>query len=445
MNNDSILKGFSRLTREQKIQVLAKMHKLPDESIENLGSYTYSDYQLQTIFEEISENTISNFHLPFGVAPNFNINGKLYTIPMVIEESSVVAAASKSAKFWADHGGFHAQVTDTIKHGQVHFIWNGQKQKLFFNFPSLKTLLMEGVSHISERMEKRGGGILNIQLIDYTHKIDNYYQLDVTFETVDAMGANFINSVLEEFAILLQEDIKRNPVFEAHERDCKIIMSILSNYNPECLVTCSVKAPVTDFTGFCPELTAEEFVWKFEKAIEIANIDVFRATTHNKGIFNGIDAVVAATGNDHRAVEAGGHAYAARLGYYRGLTDISVKNGLFEYSLTIPLTLGTIGGLTRLHPLAAFSLQLLGNPSAKELMMIAAAAGLANNFGAVSSLVTHGIQKGHMKMHLSNIINHLNANIKERELIIQHFTDKVVSFSAVEKYLNQIRKIYIKK
>lgn len=442
MNEHKILKGFSRLNRQQKVDALINHHNLSEDIKKRLNSFLHEDIQFQRIFEEISENTISNFHLPFGVAPNFIINGKQYSVPMVIEESSVVAAASKSAKFWALNGGFHTEVISTIKKGQVHFIWNGNKQKLLKSFPKFKIQMLKGVSHISERMEKRGGGIIDIQLIDKTNEIDNYYQLDVSFETVDAMGANFINSVLEELAILLQEFTRKNPDFELQERNCKIIMSILSNYNPECLVKCSVKAPIKKFAGISKDLTADEFVWKFVKAVEIANIDVSRATTHNKGIFNGIDAVVAATGNDHRAVEAGGHAWAAKTGKYKSLTDIEIKDNNLEYTLTIPLTLGTIGGLTSIHPLAEFSLYLLGQPSAKELMMIAAAAGLSNNFGAVSSLITHGIQKGHMKMHLSNILNHLKATEKERKAVMAHFSDQIVSYSGVERYLNQLRKVY---
>jgi hydroxymethylglutaryl-CoA reductase len=216
-------------------------------------------------------------------------------------------------------------------------------------------------------------------------------------------------------------------------------MAILSNYTPECLVEASLECNVADMKGIDPRLSPEKFVWKFVKAVEIARVDEYRATTHNKGIYNGIDAVVLASGNDFRAVEACGHTFAARSGKYRSLTDISVENGHFKYTLTVPLALGTVGGLTSLHPMSKFCLELLGNPSAPELMQIAAAAGLANNFGALRSLVTSGIQIGHMKMHLMNILNYFNATLTEKEETIQHFKDKVVSFSAVNKYLEHIR------
>jgi hydroxymethylglutaryl-CoA reductase len=170
-------------------------------------------------------------------------------------------------------------------------------------------------------------------------------------------------------------------------------------------------------------------------AVDIANHDVSRAVTHNKGIYNGIDGVVLATGNDWRAVESAGHAYAAATGHYRSLSDVSVENGIFRYSITVPLAVGTVGGLTKNHPLAKLSLKILDNPSAKELMEVIAALGMANNFSAVTSLVTTGIQSGHMKMHLSNILNQLGATERLKQLAAEFFADKTVTFSAVKKFL----------
>ena len=174
-------------------------------------------------------------------------------------------------------------------------------------------------------------------------------------------------------------------------------------------------------------------------AINIAHVDTHRATTHNKGIFNGIDAVALATGNDFRAIESCGHTYAARDGKYRSLSYAEIKDGVFRFWLDIPLSVGTVGGLTSLHPLARRSLEMLGKPSADELMMIIAATGLAQNFAAVRSLVTTGIQQGHMKMHLMNILNHLEATEKEAILVLSHFKDKLVSFTAVRDFLTVLR------
>jgi hydroxymethylglutaryl-CoA reductase len=187
-------------------------------------------------------------------------------------------------------------------------------------------------------------------------------------------------------------------------------------------------------------LNPEEFVSKFAKAVEISKVDVYRAATHNKGIFNGIDAVALATGNDFRAIEACGHAYAARSGKYCGLTEIEIKNDIFKYTLRIPLALGSVGGLTNLHPLARFSLEMMGNPSAEKLMMIASAVGLANNFSALKSLVTKGIQKGHMKMHLLNILNTFNASDNEKQLAVEYFKTHKVSNKSVSNFLGQFER-----
>jgi hydroxymethylglutaryl-CoA reductase len=358
---------------------------------------------------------------------------------MVIEESSVVAAASKAAKFWSDKGGFHTEIISTSKIGQVHFIWNGNIDKLRSLFPDLKDGLIESVSHIISNMVKRGGGIKEIELVDKTADIENYYQLQVTFETVDSMGANFINTVLEEFAAHLKAFFDESPYFTKEEKDCEIIMSILSNYSPDCIVKTYVECDIEDLGKIDEDLSGEQFAWKFEKAVRIAQVDTYRATTHNKGIFNGIDAVALATGNDFRAIEASGHTYASRNGKYTSLTDVKIENGKFRYELTIPLSLGTVGGLTNLHPLAKKSLELLGNPKARDLMRIAASVGLANNFAAIKSLVTKGIQKGHMKMHLLNILNQFDATDDEKEKAKIFFEDKKVMYNAVELFLKTLR------
>ena len=282
-------------------------------------------------------------------------------------------------------------------------------------------------------MEKRGGGILDIELRDKTNSLDNYYQLHATFETLDAMGANFINSCLEQFAKTFKREAE-----EHLEDELVVVMSILSNYVPQCLVRAEVSCPVSELASKDiknPELFAE----KFKQAVSIAEIDPFRAVTHNKGIMNGIDAVVLATGNDFRAVEAGVHAYAARNGQYTSLTHCSIENDTFKFWIEIPLALGTVGGLTSLHPLVKFALELLEKPSAKELMQIVAVAGLAQNFAAVKSLTTTGIQEGHMKMHLMNILNQFEATSQEKEQLIEHFKTNVVTHSAVVEAIEKLR------
>lgn len=437
MHEKDIIKGFSKLSKEAKIKKVASYCPEPDRVETALKSFWHSDIQLQKTLDEFSENTISNFFFPYGIAPNVIINGKNYMIPMVIEESSVVAAASNSAKFWSTRGGFHTKIIDKKKIGQVHFTFDGSYELLQKHFSKLRELFFEGTEEITQNMRERGGGILDIELVDMRHEIENYYQLKAEFDTIDSMGANFINSCLEEFA-----DILKNYIIEEEEfvgTDLQIIMSILSNYTPECLVEAWVECDIKDLEGVDPDISAEEFAWKFEKAVQVATVDTYRATTHNKGIFNGIDAVVLATGNDFRAVEACGHTYAARDGKYRSLSYIEIKDGRFKFGLSVPLSLGTVGGLTKLHPLARFTMELLGDPKAEDLMQIAAVAGLANNFGALRSLTTKGIQKGHMKMHLLNILNNFGATETEKHAAVEFFKTRKVSFKAVADFVKDIR------
>ncbi len=433
------INGFSKLNKQEKLELVSSYFEDSENALAELQTFWHSDPKKQKLFDEFSENTISNFFFPYGVAPNMLINGKKYMVPMVIEESSVVAAASSSAKFWADKGGFKAKIISTEKIGQVHFLWNGAPEKLKAHISAIKEKLIQGTKSITVRMEKRGGGILDIELIDMTFELENYYQLKATFETKDSMGANFINSCLEEFASLLKDYFTENDAFVNGEKDCMVIMSILSNYTPNCLVEAYVECDINELYQPDINMSPEAFAWKFDKAVKIANVDTYRATTHNKGVFNGIDSVALATGNDFRAIEACGHTYASRSGKYRSLTKVFIKDEKFKYVLRIPLALGTVGGLTTLHPMAKRSLELLGNPNAEELMMIVAATGLANNFGAIKSLITKGIQQGHMKMHLFNILNHYNATEEEKQKAAIYFEDKKVSFQKVSEFIKDFR------
>jgi hydroxymethylglutaryl-CoA reductase len=352
---------------------------------------------------------------------------------MAIEESSVVAAASKSAKYWSTRGGFKATVIDTEKIGQVHFTFNGDAQKLNDFFNKIKPKFFSDTQNITKNMQQRGGGILDIHLKDKRDLLDNYFQLHATFETKDSMGANFINSCLEQFATTLKDEAQNANL------EIEVIMSILSNYVPNCIVRAEVSCPIEDLTEkHIPN--PRDFAERFVQAVQIAEVEPFRAVTHNKGIMNGVDAVVLATGNDFRAVEAGVHAYASKNGQYASLSHAKIENGIFTFWLEIPLALGTVGGLTSLHPLVKLCLEILQKPSAKELMEIVAVAGLAQNFAALRSLTTTGIQEGHMKMHLNNIINQFEANEKERHLIKTHFKKTAISHNAVVEFIENLRK-----
>jgi hydroxymethylglutaryl-CoA reductase len=432
------INGFSKLTKQQKIKWLAENFSGDPAAAERVFSeWQHPDEATQRVIDGFTENAVANYVLPYSIAPNFLINNKLYAVPMVIEESSVVAAAASAAKFWLDRGGFHAEVVGMVKLGQVHFRWGGQPEKLKSLFPELRAHLLLTCNDLTANMRQRGGGVRDVELLDFTAVEPFYFQLRASFDTCDSMGANFINSVLERSAAALEHFFTEHPNLSDAERDVEIVMSILSNYTPECLVRAWVETPIASFDELAKNqgMDAAQLAERFALAVRIAEIDPYRATTHNKGIFNGIDAVVLATGNDFRAVEACGHAFACRDGQYRSLSRCKVENGIFHFELEIPLALGTVGGLTALHPLAKRSLEILGKPSANELMCIIASVGLAQNFGAVRSLITTGIQQGHMKMHLTNILNHLGASAEETAAAQHFFQNQTVSFSAVRAFL----------
>ncbi|WP_296142459.1 hydroxymethylglutaryl-CoA reductase, degradative [uncultured Flavobacterium sp.] len=432
--------GFSKLSKEEKIRwIAAEYFSNPEESISIIKNYWNSDAKLQQLHDEFIENTITNFYLPLGVAPNFLINGKYYTIPMAIEESSVVAAAAKAAKFWSERGGFKATVLNTEKIGQVHFIYNGNPSKLEQFFNSIKDRFFTETESITTNMQKRGGGILDIQLKDKTDLLPNYFQLHATFETKDSMGANFINSCLEQFAKTLKSEAQAYDLFTEEEKNIQVVMSILSNYVTDCIVRAEVSCPA-EALNEDKNNTSHDFAEKFVRAVQIAEVEPYRAVTHNKGIMNGVDAVVLATGNDFRAVEAAVHAYASKSGKYSSLSHAKIENGIFTFWIEIPLALGTVGGLTTLHPLVKVALEMLEKPSARDLMQIVAVAGLAQNFAALRSLTTTGIQDGHMKMHLGNIINQFEASDDERQLVVDHFRNNSVSHAAVANYIESLRK-----
>ena len=433
------ISGFSKLSKSKKIDWITEHYfsNIEDAKI-ILKQYWNTNNKLQQLHDDFIENTITNFYLPLGVAPNFLINDTLYTIPMAIEESSVVAAASNAAKFWLNRGGFKAEVISTTKIGQVHFMFHGSFKTLQAYFKHIKPKLIEDAKPITKSMEQRGGGIIDIQLKDKTQDISGYYQLHITFDTIDAMGANFINSCLEQFSETFKKEAQTFEAFTEKEKNIDIIMSILSNYVPECLVRAEVSCKVEELIedeSILPKTFAEKFV----QAVKIAEVEPYRAVTHNKGIMNGIDAVVLATGNDFRAIEACVHAYASRNGKYSSLTHATIENNIFKFWIEIPLALGTVGGLTGLHPLVKLSLELLKNPSAKDLMKIVAVAGLAQNFAALKSLTTTGIQQGHMKMHLINILNQYNATLSEKNDLIEYFKTNVVTHNAVVEALNKLR------
>jgi len=429
VKQEQLITGFSKLNKKEKLEIIVEKFLEGDQSHKEAAVKSwYEDDSIKKIIDEFSENTIADFHLPYGVVPNVLINGKTYCVPMVTEESSVVAAAAKSAKFWHKRGGFHYEVISTRKVGQVHLIVEDDFEHFQNFFNDRKQDILNAVKDDCINMEKRGGGVKSLELKDCRDLEDGYVQVCMSFETCDAMGANFINTVLEGVARFIERE---SPC------DITIVMSILSNYTPDCIVKAWVECPVTDLKSEKEDYDPKEFSDKFSRAIRIATVDVSRATTHNKGIMNGVDSVVLATGNDFRAIEACAHTFAARSGQYRSLTTCSVLDDHFRFEIELPLAVGTVGGLTALHPLAKMSLALLQNPNASELMGMIAVTGLAQNFAAVRSLITTGIQKGHMKMHLMNMLNHMGASEGERAEAKKYFEDKTVSFKSVRGFLDK--------
>jgi hydroxymethylglutaryl-CoA reductase len=434
---DRRVTGFSKLDKSQKIDWLVQ-HHLSDEvkAREVLTQYWNDDQRLQGLHDGFSENSITNYYFPFGLAPNFLIDDAIYTIPMAIEESSVVAAASKAAKFWLDRGGFKTEIKGTTKVGQVHLMYHGLNSEMEAFYAFAKAELLKSTQQMNSSMKSRGGGLLELQLVNKTKSLDGYYQLHATFDTKNAMGANFINSMLEQFASTFREQAAQYQGFSGAAPE--VVMSILSNYVVDCTVKATVSCTLEEL-GTVNGVASREFAEKFVRAVNIATVEPYRAVTHNKGIMNGIDAVVIATGNDFRAVEAGVHAFAARDGQYRSLTTARIENDTFIFEGEFPLALGTVGGLTSLHPLSKLALQILGNPDARDLMRITAVCGLAQNFAALHSLVTTGIQVGHMKMHLTNMLEQIGATDSEKVLLRADFTEKTPSFSSLKEGLKTLR------
>ena len=428
--------GFSKLSRDKKISWISKNFLDNSNEFESiLNKYLNDDKNIQSIHNSLSENVISNFHLPYSVSPNFLINNKNYCIPLVTEESSVVAALSNSSKFWYDRGGFKSKVLSKIKTGQVHFKYDGNAESLKKFIKENEHILIESTDRITQKMRERGGGLSNIKLVNKSKELKSYYQLNVDFNTIDSMGANFINSCLEIISKKFKELLNNSSQFKESEKNIEVIMSILSNYTPKCIVESSVECKIDDL-GEIDEMSSKEFALKFKNAFDIANVDIGRAVTHNKGIMNGIDAVLISTGNDFRAVEAGIHAYASSNGKYKSLSKCTIIDNIFKIKLKIPLSIGTIGGITDIHPMVKLSLKLLDNPTSDNLMNIICSVGLAQNYAAVKSLVTSGIQKGHMKMHLINLLIKQNATKDQIDKSEEYFKDKDINSQSVKDFLD---------
>lgn len=387
----SRIPGFYKMTVSERKKMISEIHDLSDED------YHVFDGDALTVdtADNMIENVVGTYSLPLGLGLNFLINDKDYTVPMVVEEASVVASASHIAKIVRDAGGFQTEATDRVMIGQIQVIGSPDPQKAKEAILKEKASLLQQANEAYPSIVARGGGAEDLEVRILNETADSLYQqmlvVHIYINTCDAMGANMINTMVESLAPSVEKLTKG-----------KVYLRILSNLADRCLAKakCVIPPHLLESEGFSGEEVRDGIVL----AYEFAASDPYRAATHNKGIMNGIDPVVIATGNDWRAVEAGAHAYAARHGAYGSMTSWTVdETGNLVGELELPMSIGIVGGATRVHPMAKLALEMLDVESAEELSQVIVAVGLAQNLGALKALVTDGIQKGHMALHSRSV------------------------------------------
>jgi hydroxymethylglutaryl-CoA reductase len=381
----SRIPGFSRLSGEARVRELVQRGALRDDlRCHFLATGNLSVEQA----DQFIENCVGCFSLPLGIATNFMIDGEEILVPMAVEESSVVAAASHGAKMCRSMGGFFTEPTQTIATCQVQIFTEGDFD-LESAFREHEGQIMDAASGVHPRLQARGGGVVGMDLRSLPRP--GYWVLHIHVDTREAMGANIVNTIAEHIGGLLPR------LFP-----CEVGLKILTNLCDRRVTTVRTKVAfeALAMAGF----TGEEAARRIEMAWEFADLDPYRAATHNKGVMNGIDPVVIATGNDWRAVEAGCHAYAACDGRYKPMTTWKVDPaGFLAGEISVPIAVGTVGGVTRIHDGVQAVLHVLGNPTSDRLSGIIAAVGLAQNLSALRALACEGIQKGHMALHERNL------------------------------------------
>lgn len=373
------------------------------------------------------ENVIGRYSLPFGLATNFLINSRDYLIPMVIEEPSVVAACSFAAKLFRVAGGFTTSSDESLMIGQLQVLDLPEFETAGKRLLSHKEEILAAVNEASGSIAARGGGAVDLEVRPFPGTaIGELLVVHLLYDTRDAMGANAINSALEAIAPLV-ERISGG----------RVNLRILSNLSDRRLARASGSIPASALTN--DSATGGQVVDAILEAAAFAEVDPYRAATHNKGIMNGIDAVMLATGNDWRAVEAGAHAYAARNGRYRSLTRWRKDAaGDLQGSIEIPLATGIVGGATRVHHGAKVALKLLGVQSARELAEVAAAVGLAQNFAAMRALATDGIQAGHMRLHARQLALAAGASAAEAQSVAEQlFQEDCIRLERAKDIVNE--------
>ncbi|WP_440895576.1 hydroxymethylglutaryl-CoA reductase, degradative [Amphibacillus sp. Q70] len=407
MGKNKLDKFYNR-TIDQRIEALMTEKYLEQRPIDD---FKESLILPEEIANHMIENQIGTYQLPLGLALHFLIDDKEYLLPMATEEPSVIAAASFAAKTIAVAGGFTTEITDRVMIGQIALKGIKDKEQAIHAISAAEEEIITIANEAHPSIVKRGGGAcgINIRWIERDQEQDtsSFLVVHLHVETLEAMGANMINTMVEAI----------KPYLESLTA-AKAVMGILSNYATECLATARCRIPVDVLAR--RGLSGVEIRDRIVEANQFAIADPYRAVTNNKGIMNGIDALVIATGNDSRAIEAGAHAYATRSGQYRSLTKwTKAENGDLIGELTIPLPIGTVGGSIGIHPGATFTHQMLGYPDAKRLEAIIVSLGLAQNFAAIRALVTDGIQKGHMALHAKSLAINAGATGDEVKKVTQ--------------------------
>ncbi|HFH8149267.1 TPA: hydroxymethylglutaryl-CoA reductase, degradative [Streptococcus agalactiae] len=415
--------GFSKKSPEERIHYLEEQDFLADSSLEIV---TNQDLLSLSLANQMAENVIGRIALPFSLVPDVLVNGKVYQVPYVTEEPSVVAAASFAAKIIKRSGGFLTTVHNRKMIGQVAIYDVQDSQHTKESILNQKQQLLEIANAAHPSIVKRGGGACDLTIEIKEDFLIVYLMVD----TKEAMGANMVNTMMEALSSPL-EDISKG----------KSLMSILSNYATESLVTATCRVDLRFLSRQKEE--AIKLAQKMTMASQLAQVDPYRASTHNKGIFNGIDAIVLATGNDWRAIEAGAHTYAVKDGQYRGLSKWSYKvdDNFLEGTLTLPMPVATKGGTIGINPSVQLAHDLLGRPNAKELASIVLSIGLAQNFAALKALVSTGIQAGHMKLQAKSLA--LLAGAKEEqisEVVKQLLDSKHMNLETAQKIVNKLTK-----
>ena len=417
--------GFSKKSYQERLELLKAQALL---SPERQGGLEQDEQMSVTVADQLSENVVGTFSLPYSLVPEVLVNGQEYTVPYVTEEPSVVAAASYASKIIKRAGGFTAQVHERRMIGQVALYQVANLEQAQEKIASKKSELLELANQAYPSIVKRGGGARDLRVEKIKGETD-FLVVYLHVNTQEAMGANMLNTMLEALKPVLEELSQGQS-----------LMGILSNYATDSLVTASCRIAFRYLSRQKDQ--GREIAEKIALASQFAQADPYRATTHNKGIFNGIDAILIATGNDWRAIEAGAHAFASRDGHYQGLSSwrLDLETEELVGEMTLPMPVATKGGSIGLNPRVALSHELLGNPSAKELAQIIVSIGLAQNFAALKALVSTGIQQGHMKLQAKSLA--LLAGASESEvapLVERLIADKIFNLETAQRYLENLR------